>query len=154
MTRKGHADGSGPGLLRRYVPIFDWLPSYDRRWLPGDAVAGLSVWALLVPQSLAYATIAGVPVEYGLYTAFAALIAYPIFGSSRHLAQGPSAAVCAVSAAVITPIVGSAALGTGKAVGYTAALALATAARPRSARSAATRPRAPTTTPRITRDSS
>ncbi len=46
-------------------------------------LAGLSVWALLVPQSLAYATLAGVPVQYGLYTAFAALLMYPIFGTSR-----------------------------------------------------------------------
>jgi SulP family sulfate permease len=116
------------GILRRYVPIVRWLPTYDRRWLAGDAVAGLSVWALLVPQCLAYATIAGVPVQYGLYTAFAALLVYPIFGTSRHLVQGPSAAVCAVSAAVITPLVGASALGTPNAVGYTAALALATGA--------------------------
>jgi SulP family sulfate permease len=116
------------GVLRRYLPIAGWLPAYDRRWLAGDAVAGLSVWALLVPQFLAYATLAGVPVQYGLYTAFAALIAYPIFGTSRQLTQGPSAAVCAVSAAVITPLVGASALGTTKAVGYTAALALAAGA--------------------------
>jgi sulfate permease, SulP family len=116
------------GVLRRYVPILAWLPAYDRKWLAADAVAGLSVWALLVPQCLAYATIAGVPVQYGLYTAFAALLAYPVFGTSRQLAQGPSAAVCAVSAAVITPLVGASALGTTKAVGYTAALALATGA--------------------------
>ncbi len=113
------------GVLRRYLPIAGWLPGYDRRWLPGDAIAGLSVWALLVPQCLAYATLAGVPVQYGLYTAFAALLAYPLFGTSRQLTQGPSAAVCAVSAAVITPLVGASALGTGNAVGYTAALALA-----------------------------
>jgi SulP family sulfate permease len=116
------------GVLRRYLPIAGWLPAYDPRWLAGDAVAGLSVWALLVPQCLAYATIAGVPVQYGLYTAFAALLAYPVFGTSRQLVQGPSAAVCAVSAAVITPLVGASALGTSKAVGYTAALALATGA--------------------------
>jgi SulP family sulfate permease len=116
------------GILRRYVPILGWLPGYDPRWLAGDAVAGLSVWALLAPQSLAYATLAGVPVQYGLYTAFAALLLYPIFGTSRQLAQGPSAAVCAVSAAVITPLVGASALGTTKAIGYTAALALATGA--------------------------
>ena len=84
-------------VLRRYLPITGWLPSYDLKWLAGDAVAGLSVWALLVPQALAYATLAGVPVQYGLYTAFAALIAYPLFGTSRQLVQGPSAAVCAVS---------------------------------------------------------
>jgi SulP family sulfate permease len=114
--------------MRRYLPILGWLPSYDRRELSGDAVAGLSVWALLVPQSLAYASLAGVPAQYGLYTAFVALVAYAIFGTSRHLAQGPSAAVCAVSAAAITPIVGASALGTEQAIGWTAALALATAA--------------------------
>jgi len=115
-------------LLRRYVPIIEWLPRYERGWLAGDAVAGLSVWALVVPQSLAYATLAGVPVQYGLYTAFVALAIYPLFGTSRQLVQGPSAAVCAVSAAAITPIVGAAALGTQKAVEWTAALALATGA--------------------------
>ena len=112
--------------LRRYLPVVGWLPGYDRRALAGDAIAGLSVWALLVPQCLAYATLAGVPVQYGLYTAFAALIAYPVFGTSRQLIQGPSAAVCAVSAAAITPLVGASALGTASAVGYTAALALTT----------------------------
>lgn len=111
-------------LLRRYLPITAWLPAYDRGALAGDAVAGLSVWALLVPQCLAYATLAGVPVQYGLYTAFAALVVYPLFGTSRQLVQGPSAAVCAVSAAVITPLVGASALGTASAVGWTAALAI------------------------------
>ena len=118
----------GPASCTATCRSSSWLPHYDRKWIAADAVAGLSVWSLLVPQSLAYATLAGVPVQYGLYTAFVALIAYPIFGTSRHLVQGPSAAVCAVSAAVITPIVGAAALGTGKAVGYSAALALATGA--------------------------
>ena len=113
-----------PGLLQRYVPILGWLPTYRRDWFASDAVAALSVWALLVPQALGYAGIAGVPVQYGLYTAFVALIAYAIFGTSRQLVQGPSGAVAAVSAAVVGPIVGTEALGTDKAVGYTAALAL------------------------------
>jgi hypothetical protein len=95
--------------VTRYLPILGWLPRYERQSLPADALAGLSVWALLVPQSLAYATLAGVPVQYGLYTA---LLMYPIFGTSRQLAEGPSAAVCAVVAATITPLVGAAALGT------------------------------------------
>jgi sulfate permease, SulP family len=114
--------------VTRFLPILGWLPRYERRWLPADALAGLSVWALLVPQSLAYATLAGVPVQYGLYTAFAALLAYPIFGTSRQLVAGPSAGVCAVVAATITPLVGAAALGTGAAAPYAAALALATSA--------------------------
>src|SRR5262245_48364948 len=116
-----------PGLLRRYIPIFSWLPAYQRGWLVADALAGLSVWALLVPQSLAYATIVGVPVQYGLYTAFAGLFAYPLFGTSKHLVVGPSATVGAVSAAVVTPLVGEAALGTDKVAPYAAALALAVA---------------------------
>ncbi len=124
-------DGTGTAALdaravTRFLPILGWLPRYERRWLPADALAGLSVWALLVPQSLAYATLAGVPVQYGLYTAFAALLMYPIFGTSRQLAEGPSAAVCAVVAATITPLVGAAALGTDAAAPYAAALALAT----------------------------
>jgi sulfate permease, SulP family len=114
--------------LRRYLPILEWLPKYDRSWLTSDAVAALSVWALLVPQALAYATLAGVPVQYGLYTSFVALVAYALFGTSRQLAQGPSAAVCAVSAAVVGPLIGASALGTSRAVGYTAALALAAGA--------------------------
>jgi SulP family sulfate permease len=64
------------------------------------------------------------PCSYGLYTAFVALIAYAIFGTSRQMVQGPSGAVAAVSAAVVGPIVGIEALGTDKAIGYTAALAL------------------------------
>jgi len=115
------------GALKRYLPVLGWLPSYDRRWLRGDALAGLSVWALLVPQSLGYARLAGVPVQYGLYTAFAALLAYPLFGTSRQVVVGPSGAVCAVVAAVITPLVGAAALHTTAAAPYAAALALATA---------------------------
>ena len=77
------------GVLRRYLPILGWLPALrPRAGSRADAVAGLSVWALLVPQSLAYATLAGVPVQYGLYTAFAALLAYPLFGTSRQLVAG------------------------------------------------------------------
>src|SRR5215475_9502313 len=122
------ADRSGPsGRLERYLPIAGWLPRYDRSWLASDAIAGLSVWALLVPQSLAYATIVGVPVQYGLYTAFAALLVYPLFGTSKQLVVGPSATVGAVSAAVVTPIIGTAALGTDQAAAYAAALAIAVA---------------------------
>jgi SulP family sulfate permease len=115
-------------MLRRYLPILNWLPGYRGAWIKDDAVAALSVWALLVPQGLAYATIAGVPVEYGLYTAFAALIAYAVFGTARQVVQGPSATVAAVSTAVITPLAGASALGSDKAAEWAAALALAAGA--------------------------
>jgi sulfate permease, SulP family len=114
--------------LRRVLPILTWLPGYRRSLLKDDAVAAISVWALLVPQSLAYATLAGVPVQYGLYTAFAALIAYAIFGTSQQLVQGPSATVAAVSTAVITPLAGASVIGTDGAAKWAAALALAAGA--------------------------
>jgi len=102
MTRKA---SSRPGILKRYLPITTWLPSYERKWLTGDLVAALTVWALLVPEALAYAGIAGVPVQYGLYAAPFALLAYAVFGSSRHMVFGPSAEGAAVSAAVVAPLV-------------------------------------------------
>jgi high affinity sulfate transporter 1 len=67
----------------------------------GDLVAGLTVWAVLVPEALAYATIAGVSPVVGLYAAPPALVLYAIFGSSRHLVVGPMSATAALSAAVV-----------------------------------------------------
>ena len=121
-----NAQATRPGRLARVLPVLQWLPRYERSWLSRDALASVSVWALLVPQSLAYSSIAGVPVQYGLYTAFAALLGYALFGTSKQMAQGPSAAVAAVVAAIITPLVGAAALGTDDAAKFAAALALAT----------------------------
>jgi len=83
------------------LPIFTWLPGYDRSWLRGDIVAGLTVWAVLVPEALAYASIAGVSPVVGLYAAPGALILYAAFGSSRHLVTGPMAATAALSAAAV-----------------------------------------------------
>jgi high affinity sulfate transporter 1 len=116
--------GASPTGIARYVPILGWLPHYKRAWLVVDVMAGLSVWALLVPSALAYSSVAGVPVQYGLYTALAALLAYAVFGTSKQVVTGPSATVAAVSFAVVAPIVGEAAMGTEKAVPYTAAVAL------------------------------
>ena len=112
------------GPVGRHIPLVGALRGYSRSTLVADAVAGVWSGRWSCPQCLAYATLAGVPVQYGLYTAFAALTAYALFGRSNQLVQGPSAAVCAVSAAVVTPIVGASALGSDKAVQYTAALAL------------------------------
>ncbi|GAA4921818.1 high affinity sulfate transporter 1 [Actinomycetospora succinea] len=77
------------------------LRGYRRAWLRGDLVAGATVWAVLVPESLAYATIAGVPPAVGLYAAVPALVLYALVGSSRHLIVGPMAATAALSAGVI-----------------------------------------------------
>jgi len=86
-------------------PVFRSLRGYDRRWLRGDLVAGLTVWAVLIPEALAYATIAGVSPVVGLYAAPGALVLYAAFGSSRHLVTGPMSATAALSAAAVAQLV-------------------------------------------------
>ncbi len=107
-------------LAYRYVPILGWLPAYKRAHLVPDAVAALTVWALLVPEAMAYATIAGVPLEAGLYAAIFPLFLYAIFGTSRHLSVGPSSTVAILSAATIAPL----AAGTEEFIALSAALAI------------------------------
>ncbi len=81
--------------------LFASLRNYQTSWLKPDIIAGLTVWAVLIPESLAYATIAGVSPVIGLYAAPAALVLYAVFGSSRHLVTGPMAATAALSASVV-----------------------------------------------------
>ncbi len=87
-----------------YVPITGWLPDYDRSWLAPDGIAALTVWALLVPEAMAYASLAGMPPETGLWTAPLALLGYAVFGTSRQLNVGPSSTVAVLSLAVVTPV--------------------------------------------------
>lgn len=97
------------------------LRSYQPAWLGKDLFAGATVWAVLVPESLAYASIAGVPPVVGLYAAVPALALYALFGSSRHLVVAPMSATAALSAGAIA---GLADPGGGEYVALTAALAL------------------------------
>jgi high affinity sulfate transporter 1 len=88
------------------LPLFTSITQgYDRRWVRSDAIAGLTVWAILVPEALAYASIAGVSPVVGLYAAPGALIMYAAFGSSKHLVTGPMAATAALSAAAVGDLV-------------------------------------------------
>ena len=95
------SSGAKQNLLHQYVPITAWLPAYQRGWLRTDLIAGLAVWALTIPQAMAYAGIAGVPAVYALYTIPLAMIAYAILGSSRTLSMGPESALAILSAAVV-----------------------------------------------------
>jgi len=111
-------------VIKSYMPILSWLPAYKKEWFRPDVIAALTLWALLVPEAMAYAGIAGMPPETGLYAAPLALIAYAIFGSSRHLDVGPSSAVAALSFSVVAGILGASAVQTGEWVILSIALAL------------------------------
>ena len=89
---------------RPSLPLFTSLQGYRRSWLTGDLIAGLTVWAVLVPEALAYASIAGVSPVVGLYAAPSALVLYAAFGSSKHLVTGPMAATAALSAAAVADL--------------------------------------------------
>jgi high affinity sulfate transporter 1 len=87
--------------LARFVPAGSWLPRYQRGWLTGDAVAGFTIWGLLVPEMIAYASLAGLPPQAGLYTLLASLVLYAIFGTSRQLVvAGTSASAVLVFSGV------------------------------------------------------
>ncbi len=90
-----------PSLLRRILPGLQWLDGYSPRLFADDALASLITAILLIPQSLAYALLAGLPPEAGLYASTTPLIAYALFGSSRVLAVGPVAVVSLMTAAAI-----------------------------------------------------
>jgi len=79
--------------LTRLVPALDWLRHYERKHLPGDALAGVIVATLLIPQGMAYALLAGLPPQFGLYASLLPLAVYALLGSSRFVAVGPVAMV-------------------------------------------------------------
>ena len=95
------APGEAPGRLVRLLPIVGWLRTYDRGWLRGDVIAGVTVAALIVPKNLGYAGIAGIPLQNGLYAAAAAAILYAIFGTCRQISMGPSSGLAAVAASAV-----------------------------------------------------
>lgn len=91
--------------LTRYLPILSWGRSYSRAALSNDLMAALIVTIMLIPQSLAYALLAGLPAEAGLYASIAPILLYTVFGTSRALAVGPVAVVSLMTAAALSNIV-------------------------------------------------
>lgn len=110
-------------ILRSYFPILEWGPNYNKQTAINDLVVALIVSIMLVPQSLAYAQLAGLPPEVGLYASMAPLIIYAIFGTSRSLSVGPVAVTSLMTFAAIAPI---AEQGTPEYLGAAMALALLT----------------------------
>ena len=87
--------------FQRYLPILDWGRSYDRKTLSNDLTAAVIVTIMLIPQSLAYALLAGLPPEAGIYASIVPIVLYAIFGTSRALAVGPVAVVSLLTASAI-----------------------------------------------------
>ena len=90
-------------LLSRLLPFLRWFP-LSRAGLRADLVAGITVALVLVPQSMAYAQLAGLPPHYGLYASFMVPIIAAIFGSSKQLQNGPVAVISLMTAAALAPL--------------------------------------------------
>ncbi len=100
------AAAKGPAsVTRRYLPGIWVLRGYQRTWLRGDLLAGVTVAAYLVPQVMAYAEVAGLPAIAGLWAAVAPLVAYAILGSSRQLSVGPESSTALMTATAVTVLV-------------------------------------------------
>lgn len=98
MSEEPRSAGKMPGgdpvsRWRAAFPPAQWLPAYRPEWLARDVVAGVTLAAYAIPVSLAYASLAGLPPQYGIYCYLAGGLAYALFGSSRHLAIGPTSAI-------------------------------------------------------------
>lgn len=106
--------------MQRYFPILDWGRSYRRATLGNDLLAALIVTIMLIPQSLAYALLAGLPAQVGLYASIAPLLLYTVFGTARALAVGPVAVASLMTAAAVAPLAAE-----GSAAYLGAAIALA-----------------------------
>jgi high affinity sulfate transporter 1 len=92
---------TAPTGIARFIPILGWLPRYQSGWLRLDLVAGLTAAAVIIPQAMAYATIAGLPVEVGLYTALTPMVIYAIIGTSRTLSYSITSTIGMLTAATL-----------------------------------------------------
>src|SRR5499433_4158552 len=98
------ANSDVESVAHRLVPILGWLSTYRREWLLPDVFAGIALWAVMVPEGMAYAGIVGVPPVMGLYTIVPALLAYAVLGTSRQLVVGPDTATGLISAVTVGAI--------------------------------------------------
>ena len=91
-------------MLKRYLPILAWLPHYHRRLLGADLLAGIIVTVMVIPQSLAYALLAGLPAVVGLYASILPAVLYALLGTSRTLAVGPVAIIALMTGAALSGV--------------------------------------------------
>ncbi len=91
--------------VKRFIPLLEWLPGYQREWLRVDLIAGLTTAAVVIPKAMAYATIAGLPVQVGLYTAFVPLVIYAVLGTSRPLSTSTTTTIAILAGAQLGLVV-------------------------------------------------
>jgi SulP family sulfate permease len=91
-------------LIKKYIPFFNWISTYNKAMLTGDIVAGLTVGIMLIPQGMAYALLAGLPPVYGLYAALVPQVVYAFLGTSRQLAVGPVAMDSLLVATIVSAL--------------------------------------------------
>jgi high affinity sulfate transporter 1 len=104
MTTESMQNSKPSRRLASFIPILSWLPRYNRAWLAADIIAGLTLWGLVVPEGMAYAGIADLPPQAGLYTLVASLLVYALFGSSRHLSVVATSATAALIASTVVAL--------------------------------------------------
>src|SRR6516225_8069461 len=88
-------------FVQRLSPLLKWIGTYQREWLLPDVFAGVALWAVMVPEGMAYASIVGVPPIMGLYSIVPGLVAYALLGTSRQLVVGPDTATGLISALTV-----------------------------------------------------
>jgi SulP family sulfate permease len=104
MTTEEPATSTSSRRQLPAIPAIRAIRTYDRSWLPADALAGLTVWALLVPQALAYAQLGGFDPVIGLYASIGALLGYALMGGVREMSVGPEATIALLTASIIAPL--------------------------------------------------
>ena len=98
---------TAPRGIRKHLPILNWLPNYPARWLRADLLAGLVAAAVVIPQAMAYASIAGLPVQVGLYVALAPMLVYALLGTSRPLSVSSTSTISMLAATALAGAVQS-----------------------------------------------
>jgi high affinity sulfate transporter 1 len=101
MASTSQATAGSVGGERRRLPFLDWLSGYERAWLAADLIAGLTAAAVVIPKAMAYAALAGLPVQVGLYTAFVPLVVYAVLGGSRVLSATTTATLAILTTAAL-----------------------------------------------------
>ncbi|SDJ35129.1 high affinity sulphate transporter 1 [Paraburkholderia steynii] len=92
-------------ILRLHLPVLDWVHGYQKSWVKPDVIAGVTAAAVVLPKAMAYATVAGLPVQVGLYTAFVPMVIYALFGTSKPLSVSTSATLAILTAAALGQVV-------------------------------------------------